>query len=100
MSVNRNVTVPPGRDTPLPYKGAEPAGERDVPVPAPARRRPTGTTRRGSRRAGAGTGTSRSPAGNPVEWYPWGDDALAKARAEDKPILLSVGYAACHWCHV
>jgi uncharacterized protein YyaL (SSP411 family) len=39
-------------------------------------------------------------AGNAVDWYPWGDEALAKARAEDKPILLSVGYAACHWCHV
>ncbi len=37
---------------------------------------------------------------NPVEWFPWGEEALAKARAEDKPILLSVGYAACHWCHV
>jgi uncharacterized protein YyaL (SSP411 family) len=39
-------------------------------------------------------------AANPVEWFPWGDEALGKARAEDKPILLSVGYAACHWCHV
>ena len=37
---------------------------------------------------------------NPVDWYPWGDDALGRARREDKPILLSVGYAACHWCHV
>jgi uncharacterized protein YyaL (SSP411 family) len=37
---------------------------------------------------------------NPVDWYPWGKEALAKARAEDKPILLSIGYAACHWCHV
>ena len=37
---------------------------------------------------------------NPVDWYPWGDEALEKARREDKPILLSVGYAACHWCHV
>jgi uncharacterized protein YyaL (SSP411 family) len=37
---------------------------------------------------------------NPVDWYPWGDEALAKARDEDRPILLSVGYAACHWCHV
>jgi hypothetical protein len=37
---------------------------------------------------------------NPVEWYPWGEAALQKARNEDKPILLSVGYAACHWCHV
>jgi uncharacterized protein len=39
-------------------------------------------------------------ADNPVDWYPWGEEAFAKARAEDKPILLSVGYAACHWCHV
>ena len=37
---------------------------------------------------------------NPVEWYPWGPEALQRARAEDKPILLSVGYSACHWCHV
>jgi uncharacterized protein len=39
-------------------------------------------------------------ADNPVDWYPWGDEAFARARAEDRPILLSVGYAACHWCHV
>jgi uncharacterized protein YyaL (SSP411 family) len=37
---------------------------------------------------------------NPVDWYPWGDEAFERARREDKPILLSVGYAACHWCHV
>ncbi len=37
---------------------------------------------------------------NPVDWYAWGDEAFARARAEDKPILLSIGYAACHWCHV
>ena len=37
---------------------------------------------------------------NPVDWYPWGDDAFARARAEDKPVLVSIGYAACHWCHV
>ncbi|MFL6216694.1 MAG: thioredoxin domain-containing protein [Blastocatellia bacterium] len=37
---------------------------------------------------------------NPVDWYPWGPEALAKSREEDRPILLSVGYAACHWCHV
>jgi len=37
---------------------------------------------------------------NPVDWYPWGPEALARAQAEDKPILLSVGYSACHWCHV
>jgi uncharacterized protein YyaL (SSP411 family) len=37
---------------------------------------------------------------NPVEWYPWGEEALARARSEDRPVLLSVGYSACHWCHV
>ena len=37
---------------------------------------------------------------NPVEWYPWGEEAFEKARAENKPVLLSIGYSACHWCHV
>ncbi|HXT36612.1 MAG TPA: thioredoxin domain-containing protein [Chloroflexota bacterium] len=37
---------------------------------------------------------------NPVDWYPWGPEALARAKSEDKPILLSIGYSACHWCHV
>jgi uncharacterized protein YyaL (SSP411 family) len=37
---------------------------------------------------------------NPVDWHPWGEETLARARAEDKPILLSVGYSSCHWCHV
>ena len=37
---------------------------------------------------------------NPVDWYPWGEEAFARARAEDRPVLLSVGYSACHWCHV
>ncbi|CAG4995210.1 hypothetical protein DYBT9275_01577 [Dyadobacter sp. CECT 9275] len=37
---------------------------------------------------------------NPVDWYPWGDEALAKAKEENKPILVSIGYSACHWCHV
>ncbi len=42
----------------------------------------------------------RQHAGNPVDWYPWGPEALERARNEQKPILLSIGYAACHWCHV
>src|SRR5919202_906471 len=37
---------------------------------------------------------------NPVDWYPWGEEALARAREEDRPILVSIGYSACHWCHV
>ena len=37
---------------------------------------------------------------NPVDWYAWGDEALGRARREDLPVLLSIGYSACHWCHV
>src|SRR4051794_12303287 len=37
---------------------------------------------------------------NPVDWMPWGDEAFARARAQDKPLLVSIGYSACHWCHV
>ena len=39
-------------------------------------------------------------ASNPVDWYPWGDEAFEKARREDKPVFLSIGYSTCHWCHV
>jgi len=42
----------------------------------------------------------RQHADNPVDWYPWGEEAFERSRAEDKPVFLSVGYAACHWCHV
>ena len=37
---------------------------------------------------------------NPVDWMPWGDEAFSRARAQDKPVLVSIGYSACHWCHV
>src|SRR5688572_18086110 len=37
---------------------------------------------------------------NPVDWYPWGDEAFARAKKEDKPVFLSIGYSTCHWCHV
>src|SRR5919198_5911075 len=39
-------------------------------------------------------------ANNPVNWHPWGEEALTKAKVENKPIFLSIGYSACHWCHV
>lgn len=42
----------------------------------------------------------RQHADNPVDWFPWGEEAFAKAKAEDKPLLISIGYSACHWCHV
>ena len=53
-----------------------------------------------NRLAGETSPYLRQHAGNPVDWYPWGEEALAASRASGKPILLSVGYSACHWCHV
>ena len=53
-----------------------------------------------NRLAGETSPYLRQHAENPVDWYPWGQEALQRARDEDKPILLSIGYAACHWCHV
>src|SRR3954453_13556901 len=54
----------------------------------------------GNRLAGSSSPYLRQHEDNPVDWYPWGEEALARARTEDKPILLSIGYSACHWCHV
>jgi uncharacterized protein YyaL (SSP411 family) len=56
--------------------------------------------KRTNRLAGERSLYLRQHAGNPVDWYPWGDEALERARREDRPIFLSVGYASCHWCHV
>ena len=53
-----------------------------------------------NRLAGEPSPYLRQHAANPVDWYPWGEEAFARARAEDKPIFLSIGYATCHWCHV
>jgi uncharacterized protein YyaL (SSP411 family) len=53
-----------------------------------------------NRLSGATSPYLRQHAENPVDWYPWGDEALALARRDNKPILLSIGYSACHWCHV
>jgi len=53
-----------------------------------------------NRLAASGSPYLRQHADNPVDWYTWGDEALARARDQNKPILLSIGYSACHWCHV
>ncbi|HEY1104643.1 MAG TPA: thioredoxin domain-containing protein, partial [Agromyces sp.] len=54
----------------------------------------------GRRLADAVSPYLRAHAGNPVDWFPWGDDAFAEARARDIPVMISIGYATCHWCHV
>ncbi len=71
--------------------------------PAPAQRPPEGgprDPRPTNRLAGETSPYLLQHAHNPVDWYPWGAEALARARNEQKPIFLSIGYAACHWCHV
>ena len=68
-------------------------------TPSPSEHTPT-SAHPTNRLAGETSPYLLQHAHNPVEWYPWGPDALAKAKAEDKPIFLSIGYSACHWCHV
>ena len=61
---------------------------------------PESETDRRNRLAGEKSPYLLQHAGNPVDWYPWGEEAFARARDEDKPVFLSIGYATCHWCHV
>src|SRR2546425_8267624 len=58
------------------------------------------TTKRENRLARETSPYLRQHAHNPVDWYPWSEEALERARAEDRPIFLSIGYSSCHWCHV
>jgi uncharacterized protein len=60
----------------------------------------SGSTRKPNRLAGETSPYLLQHAHNPVDWYPWGPEAFEKARREDKPVFLSIGYSACHWCHV
>ncbi|MBV9253374.1 MAG: thioredoxin domain-containing protein, partial [Actinobacteria bacterium] len=61
---------------------------------------PGSTRGTGNRLAGETSPYLRQHQDNPVDWYPWGEEAFSRAILEDKPILLSIGYSACHWCHV
>src|SRR5438034_4421838 len=71
-----------------------------MPRPENGETGPMSEERRPNRLAGETSPYLLQHAFNPVDWYPWSEAALEKARLEDKPILLSIGYAACHWCHV
>jgi uncharacterized protein YyaL (SSP411 family) len=71
---------------------------RDDPAVAHTSRRKDDTV--SNRLAGESSPYLLQHADNPVDWYPWGPEALARAKEEDKPIFLSIGYSACHWCHV
>ncbi|HWB73801.1 MAG TPA: thioredoxin domain-containing protein [Nannocystaceae bacterium] len=78
-----------------------------APIPAPAASSPAATTidlakirEHGNHLVGEASPYLQQHAHNPVDWWPWGPEALAKAKAEKKPIFLSIGYSTCHWCHV
>jgi len=73
--------------------GATLAGAGPAPGGAPAARKP-------NHLAGQSSPYLQQHLYNPIDWYPWGDEALQRAKKEDRPIFLSIGYSACHWCHV
>ena len=69
-------------------------------VPRTRHRNPDGAPRHTNRLILESSPYLQQHAHNPVDWYPWGDEAFARARALGRPIFLSVGYSTCHWCHV
>jgi uncharacterized protein YyaL (SSP411 family) len=90
------VTVPPTLCTAAFWQGRRAVGAPAATIPVMAHDAPAHT----NRLAGETSPYLLQHAHNPVDWYPWGPEALARAKAEDRPIFLSIGYAACHWCHV
>ena len=81
-------------------RGHATAAASRVPEAAAPPRSPAVIRRDGNHLVGAGSVYLAQHAHNPVDWYPWSREALDRARSEDKPIFLSIGYSSCHWCHV
>ena len=82
------------------FASEAPAGEMTLAEMKPAQVKPVGRAQgRANRLVGASSPYLLQHAYNAVDWYPWGDEAFERARREDKPIFLSIGYASCHWCH-
>ncbi len=105
----RQATAPPTTQPPAPQTVSPAAGQpsttRSGTAPAASQARWSPRTTEQIKRDGnflksSGSLYLRQHQNNPMEWYPWGPRALARAKAENKPIFLSIGYASCHWCHV
>src|ERR1019366_810493 len=79
------------------WEGAQPSSAR---APCPWTAEGSLTERMVNRLAREASPYLQQHSKNPVDWYPWGPEALERAQREDRPILLSIGYSACHWCHV
>ncbi|XP_061411869.1 spermatogenesis-associated protein 20 isoform X2 [Lethenteron reissneri] len=121
LRTGARIVALPGRVAPSPAEAATLAGA-SRPAPGGSKEARTQRNQRPSLLRGMATGGAHTSAGspprhsnrlalekspylqqhahNPVDWYPWGEEAFEKARTEDKPIFLSVGYSTCHWCHV
>ncbi len=78
----------------------EPAGAAGPPAAGAVERTPAWLREHGNHLLDEPSLYLRQHAHNPVDWYPWGEEALARARALDRPVFLSIGYSSCHWCHV
>jgi len=99
------ATQPATANAATPEPSAAPAEAAPAPTPPPnpsgwVLRTPHEVKTQGNHLKGSGSVYLLQHAMNPLEWYPWGEEALERARLEDKPIFLSIGYASCHWCHV
>ena len=98
---NATTATPSSDEVPVP-KTPEPR-EANTPAVSPtgwALRTPDEIMAQGNHLKDSGSVYLQQHAKNPLEWYPWGEEALNRAKLEDKPIFLSIGYASCHWCHV
>ncbi len=78
----------------------EASEDRDLKEATDKMQTPETAARHTNRLAGETSPYLLQHAHNPVDWYPWGDEALSRAKKENKPIFVSIGYSACHWCHV
>jgi hypothetical protein len=85
---------------PTPDASAERSAPKSSTAPTTVTRSPEDIRREGNHLVGQPSPYLEQHAHNPVDWYPWGPEALAKAKREGKPIFLSIGYSTCHWCHV
>ncbi len=100
LSVFAGLLLARGQEPAVPAPANVPASDSTSAPDSPAMTSPSDRAHPANRLAASTSPYLLQHAHNPVDWYPWGAEALERARSENKPIFLSVGYSACHWCHV